>query len=592
LLAEVRPPLALRALAVLLALAVPGGAWLCVELAREGQPPALLACVCLFLVLATGLAGCAWRERLCVHEGGVARRSLLGEVWLPFEDVEEVRLTALAPDTDGQALRELMAREPRWAPWRLPSLKGSGGRRIVWGCLLGTGMLRNLDVLPAMCLALERLLPVRGERALARLRAGDAVRLGEWTATWEGLLPPGGKMVPWGEVEHAAFGASGLQLVARGPFVLPFDAPDLHLLLWLCQAMPALAGIRAAVALTSPEPATTSTRAETPAPVAPVAGFPAEDAELGRLLGGQPRRLRAMALSLVWALAYALVFLGSLRLPELSAADHPISTFAGLLLPGLVLALAGWRGDGPFLLGLGLFFGGPWAVLVVVAASLSQSVSESFTAYPASWFHPGLVLAGLSSFLVFRREGLAVYEHGLRDGRSHAIRWLDCRHLTYGIGARGNTRVVMLCLEGPAGRVSVCASDAAGEAACLAAYGRALPLLVQRAGKELADQGGAQFGPVRLTREGLLYRGQFAPWAAIRDFRAHSGRLYLWVADRGAPFLDEDLGQEDGHVLLGVLEAMRAPAAPSTDRAPGALRQGADRETGVTERDGLAPGKS
>jgi hypothetical protein len=368
-------------------------------------------------------------------------------------------------------------------------------------------------------------------------------------------------------------------------FVLPYQTPNLHVLVWLCERMPALVAIQAAVqvprpgraeqAQTSPAitahpeikidgggaPPAPAPQLEQAKPAQPVAGFPAHDPHLGRFLCGKPCRQRLVILSLVFAAVYLAIGLVNFLGPGTLTGTIWTALLA-VVVPGIGLVLLGGLRDGPHLLGcaVGLFF----VVLLAVgmiSAWVDQPGKESFSVAQAPlWIPLALALAGLASWGTARREGFAVYEEGLRDSR-HALRWSDSRHLTYSVvdthvNLAQGVRTVALTLEGTGKPVSIGGRDVTSEACCQAVLQRVLPLLVARAWQAVASGGEFRAGGVRVSREGLTYKARQVPWSAVRSLKPHLGRLYLWIEGQEQPFLNEDLNVRNRRVLLALLEVM------------------------------------
>jgi hypothetical protein len=533
-----------------------------------------------FVVLWTPLIVWSLRLRLRVWEHGLAWRGLMWETWLPYADIDKILLLPLNAD--------LTVIDPRCRPWKLPCFIGRNGRRLS----RGLGLLPIDTGLFGLYLAVEQIVPRLGQKARDRLSCGEEIVFKPVTAAWAGLILPDGGTLPWGNIERVDFSAAGLYVFVRGrpdaSFVLSYETPSLHVLVWLCERMPSLVAIQAAVQLTGPRqteqpPATPAIRAaeefrpagksegngpppapaaeaEPSRPVAPVSGFPAHDPELGHFLGGKPRRPRLALLSLVFAGVYFVFVLVNLFWPPL-ALDVWGLLLTGLL-PGVVLIALGGRRDGPHLLGCaaGVFF---MVLLLVglVSSGVDQPGKQSFSVtYAPLWVPLSLCLAGLASWGMARREGFAVYEEGLRDYR-RALRWSECRHLTYAavdqqVNLARGVRTVAMTLEGPAGSLNIGGRDVVSEACCQTVLQRVLPLLVGRAWQALAAGGEFRAGPVRLTSKELTYKGRQVPLAAVRSFRPHLGRLYLWIKGQEQPLLNEDLNARDRRVLLALVEVL------------------------------------
>jgi hypothetical protein len=556
-----------------------------VSVARR-DPAALPAILGLFtfVILWTPLIVWSLRLRLRVWEHGLAWRGLLWERWLPYADIDRILLLPLNTN--------LAVLDPRCRPWKLPCFLGRDGRRLSRGLRASLGLLSADKVLSGLYLALGQVVPRLGQEARDCLSRGAEIPFKPVTATWPGLTLADGSTLPWGQIERVDFSAAGLYVFIRGrpdaSFVLPYETPDLHVFVWLCERMPSLVAIRAAVQLAGPrkteQPPTPAIRAadesrtasksagaaplSPPAaeagparPVQPVSGFPAGDPQLGRLLCGKPRRARLALLSLVFAAVYAVLGLVNFLWPALLTGDVWPALLTGLVL-GVGVVLAAGRRDGPHLLGsaAGVFF---VTLLLVglVSSAVDRPGRDSFSVTHAPvWVPLALCLAGLVSWGMARREGFAVYEQGLRDYR-HALPWSECRHLTYTavdtqVNLARGVRTVVLTVEGAGRSLQIGGRDVVSEAACQTVLQRVLPLLVGRAWQALAAGGEFRVGAVRLTNKELTYKGKQVPWRAVRSFRPHLGRLYLWIEGQERPFLNEDLNARDRRVLLGLLEAM------------------------------------
>jgi hypothetical protein len=550
-----------------------------------GGVPVILG-IFAFVLLWTPLIVWSLRLRLRVREQGLAWRGLLWETWLPYADIDKILLLPLNTN--------LTVLDPRCRPWKLPAFVGQDGQRLTRGLTASLGLLPTDKVLLCLYLAVQQVVPRLGQEARDRLSSGEEIAFRPVTGTWAGLVLQDGSTLPWGSIERVDFSAAGLYVFIRGrpdaSFVLPYETPNLHVLVWLCERMPSLVAIQAAVQLTAPRqaeqppstpaicaaeefrpasksegsapPPTPAVEPEPSRPVQPVSGFPACDPQLGRFLCGKPRRPRLALLSLVFAAVYAVIGLVNFVSPALLASNLGIALLASLV-PGVVLVLAGGRRDGPHLLGCaaGVFF---MVLLVVglVSSFMDQPGRESFSVrYAPLWVPLALCLAGLLCWGMARREGFAVYEQGLRDYR-HALPWSECRHLTYTavdqqVNLARGVRTVALTLEGSGRSLQIGGRDVVSEAACQTVLQRVLPLLAARAWQALAAGGEFRVGPVRLTSEDLTYKGSRVPLAAVRSFRPHLGRLYLWVQGQEQPVMNEDLNARDRRVLLALLEMLR-----------------------------------
>jgi hypothetical protein len=587
-LAEARCPTRTTVLFILLPALLGGLASIAgvVSLVRRdpGGVPVILG-IFAFVSLWVPLIVWSLRLRLRVREHGLAWRGLFWETWLPYADVDQILLLPLNTN--------LTVLDPRCRPWRLPCFLGRDGRRLTRGLAFSLGLLPTDKVLFGLYVAVEQIVPRLGQEARDRLSRGEEIAFKPVTATWAGLVLQDGSTLPWAGIERVDFSAAGLYVFVRGrpdaSFVLPYETPNLHALVWLCERMPSLVAIRAAVRLAAPRkaerPPTPAIRAaeefrpesesagdvlppkpavepEPSRPVPPVSGFPAQDPQLGRFLAGKPRRPRLALVSLLFAAVYAVVGLVGFVWPALLAANLWVGVVIPLV-PGVGLVLAGGRRDGPHLLGCaaGVFFVALMAV-GLVSSGLDQPDRESFSVtYAPLWIPLSLCLAGLVSWGMARREGFAVYEEGLRDCR-HGLRWSDCRHLTYTavdtqVNLARGVRTVALTLEGTGRSLNIGGRDVVSEACCQTVLQRVLPLLVARTWQALGSGGEFRVGPVRLTGKELTCKGRRVPLAAIRSFRPHLGRLYLWVEGQEQPFLNEDLNARDRRVLLALLETLR-----------------------------------
>jgi hypothetical protein len=587
-LAEARCPTRTTVLFILLPALLGGLASIAgvVSLARRdpGGVPVILG-IFAFVSLWAPLIVWSLRLRLRVLEHGLAWRGLLWETWLPYADVDQILLLPLNTN--------LTVLDPRCRPWRLPCFLGRDGRRLSRGLAVSLGLLPTDKVLFGLYVAVEQVVPRLGQEARDRLSCGEEITFKPVTATWAGLVLHDGSTLPWSGIERVDFSAAGLYVFIRGrpdaSFALPYETPNLHVLVWLCERMPSLVAIRAATQLAAPRkaeqppptpairtagefrpeskgegdvlPPAPAVEPEPSRPVPPVSGFPAHDPELGRFLAGKPRRPRLAHLSLAFAAVYFVLGLVSLFWPSPVAGDFWALLLTGLLT-GAVLVAIGGRRDGPHLLGCaaGVFF----VVLMLVglvSSVVDRTGSESFSVtYAPLWVPLSLCLAGLLSWRMARREGFAVYEQGLRDYR-HGLRWSDCRHLTYTavdtqVNLARGVRTVALTLEGAGRSLTIGGRDVVSEACCQTVLQRVLPLLVARAWQALASGGEFRAGPVRVTSKELTYRGRRVPLRAIRSFRPHLGRLYLWVEGQEQPVLNEDLNARDRRVLLVLLEAL------------------------------------
>ncbi|HEV8323107.1 MAG TPA: hypothetical protein VG389_15945, partial [Myxococcota bacterium] len=309
-------------------------------------------------------AACA-RGRLTVYEWGLERSTLRGTVALPFDEIATIVLPALAQahiDPLGRAV-----------------VHGKAGQRAPMG------LLDHATTMKAMRMVLQRALPRLGREAHDALAAGTALQFGPLSVTRAGLLHAG-TLLAWKQIDRASFSPRGLRVFPLDRpdliIVLPLKTPNLHVVEWLCAHPPAGAEGAAAAPGTAAgdaarAAASAGAGAATGAPIpggtgtAPrVLGFPDEDAELGRIVTGRPRR-------------------------------------PGGVRAGQVMLVAGVAGVLP---------------LFVLAGDVAPAV-------PAL----SLVLAGVgvAVWINFRHFGLGIYEHGLRDRRGAALRWTDVEHVKH-----------------------------------------------------------------------------------------------------------------------------------------------------------------
>jgi hypothetical protein len=565
LLAEVRPPMGRQVfllglfgqfLLILLFLLV-----VALE-ARASGDTLLIGLLLLCVTLLVGILVLMARERLCVYEFGVARRNRWGEVRLAYREVVSILHT-----DEGVVLC------------------GKRGKEI------GTQGLHHEKARQAMSLAVDLCLPLLLERALETLRTGGRVLFGEVAVLWEGLVLPSGRFFPWSEIRRARLEEGKAAVFIRDrpadAFLLPRSTPNLPLFVRLCECLPMLAAVRTPPETTpkeiheNPEAITTQPARATvttfppavevdedaPADTGPVEGFPVEDPELGPFVYGRSSCKGVLRASLVLALTCAVLCPASCVWPALVHSGGYVGLMLMLPLVLFVILAHGRRNelDVSILVGLSGMVG--MLVLSIPALCLPEGDGRLLAPILAVLWAL-LALSGMGAFLDTGYRGFAVYQGGVRVGR-HGLRWSDCLHLRY------DSLLGKLELEGEK-VLRIRGADIRTRAACQGILDRVLPVLVEKA-RKIVDEGGVfAVGGVRVTGQGVEFRGRRVPWASVRQVEPRESRIVLWTAGP-EPFLRVDLDRRDALVLLYLLSEMAGgrvewPAEGGRGRSGGRYR--------------------
>jgi hypothetical protein len=303
------------------------------------------------------------------------------------------------------------------------------------------------------------------------------------------------------------FGRESLRIFPRNrprdTIILDLGTPNLPLLIWLWQHLPAVPAVA--------EP-TPKTSASQPRRVAEerVPGFPDEDPELGRLLCGVPRPT---------ALVYSCLALAGV-----------------VLVFGVILYLH----TGPGCLG------GAWLCFF-----LGLGIAA------VAWLDFGRVGCGIYEHGLRGTHGRLRWnecEHVTYAGKDVHFHG---HHPPFRIFL---FRSFTLKVEGARTTVRICGSGARTEGYCTTVLDRVLPILVARRLEQL--RGGEPFRVSRviLTRDGIVSRRARVRFAEIQAIDVQQDVLYVWAHGRREPIVKLNANRRDVPVLLALVQRLMRSA--------------------------------
>jgi hypothetical protein len=360
----------------------------------------------------------------------------------------------------------------------------------------------------AMNMVLQHVLPRLGKELLDIIDAGGEVKFGSLHFGTDGLSY--GKVhIALADVERGDFSPEGFRIYPRGRptdvIVLPLKTPNLHVLIWLCNSINERTRANAMQPATATAASSDAHKPTVATEPASVLGFAQHDAMLGAIICGKPRRP------------------GVVRFfSQLSA----VGFFGGLTC----LTMRGL----------------PWSAPCAAVGGVIGTFSLLFS-------------------VLVRKEGLAIYEHGLQT-TWHGLRYDEIEHMSYQVtdqyvnGAYSGRHLV-LTLEAPRATIKLSGTGARDEGYHSAIVERLVPLLAERRYQEVKRGLPLTVSNTTLTHDGITVRRLAVPLAEVSGSNAHQGYYFLWRRGQDKPFLSLPAGKSDARIFWAVVHRLLAERA-------------------------------